>query len=209
MKLATTILLAATAVSASISAFEDNYLDVLSFDQSIVYLGDDATQKDVHTLSKWSWNDCGGNDDALKLTKIDVSPDPPQSGRNLTIDAAGIVNRYIAVRYTIICLFNLLINIQEGAYADVSVKLGYITLYHTRFDLCKEARSTSSRHDADAQIQCPVEAGERAITQNVELPSHIPPAAYTLQVRANTVDDTPLACLNFRLSFLPFLSVFD
>ncbi|EIM21420.1 hypothetical protein WALSEDRAFT_60421 [Wallemia mellicola CBS 633.66] len=187
MKLATTILLAATAVSASISAFEDNYLDVLSFDQSIVYLGDDATQKDVHTLSKWSWNDCGGNDDALKLTKIDVSPDPPQSGRNLTIDAAGIVNRYIA----------------EGAYADVSVKLGYITLYHTRFDLCKEA------HDADAQIQCPVEAGERAITQNVELPSHIPPAAYTLQVRANTVDDTPLACLNFRLSFLPFLSVFD
>lgn len=35
-----------------------------------------------------------------------------------------------------------------------------------------------TRHDADAQIQCPVEAGERAITQNVELPSHIPPGEY-------------------------------
>lgn len=139
MKLATIILLAATTVSASISASEDNYLDVLSFDQSIVYLGDDATQKDVHTLSKWSWNDCGSDDDALKLTKIDVSPDPPQSGRNLTIDAAGIVNRYIAVCYAVMSLYNPLINIQEGAYADVSVKLGYITLYHTRFDLCKEA----------------------------------------------------------------------
>lgn len=98
MKFIGLLILAATAaVTASISAFEDNYLDVFSFDQSILYLGDDTTTKDVKTLSKWSWNDCGGDDDALKLTKLDVSPDPPQSGRNLTIDAAGVVNRYISV----------------------------------------------------------------------------------------------------------------
>ncbi|TIA91255.1 hypothetical protein E3P99_01180 [Wallemia hederae] len=146
------ILAAAAAVTAMVDTSDYEYMDVLSFDQSVLYLGDDAA-KDVDVLSKWSWNDCGGDDDALKLTKLDVSPDPPQSGRNLTIDAAGVVNRYIG----------------EGAYADVAVKLGYITLYSTRYDLCKEA------HDADAQIQCPVEKGERAIKQNVELPSHIPP----------------------------------
>ncbi|TIA96460.1 hypothetical protein E3P94_03323 [Wallemia ichthyophaga] len=174
MKLKGILVLAVTApVAAFISEYDYNYLDVLSFDESVLYLGDDTTANDVKPLSKWSWSDCGDVEDALKLSKLDVSPDPPQSGRNLTIDAAGVVNRYIA----------------EGAYADVAVKLGYITLYSTRYDLCKEA------HNADAQIQCPVEKGERAIKQNIQLPSHIPPAAYTLQVRANTVDDTPLAWL--------------
>ena len=59
----------------------------------------------------------------MKLLKLKVNPDPPKSGKNLTINAIGLVNEYI----------------DNGAYADVTVKLGYITLYNTRYDLCKEA----------------------------------------------------------------------
>ena len=38
----------------------DSYLDVLNFDQSILYLGESVeNDKNFKTLSKWSWNDCG------------------------------------------------------------------------------------------------------------------------------------------------------
>lgn len=38
----------------------DSYLDVLNFDQSILYLGESIeNDKNFKTLSKWSWNDCG------------------------------------------------------------------------------------------------------------------------------------------------------
>jgi hypothetical protein len=32
---------------------------------------------------------------------------------------------------------------QEGAYADVTVKIGLIKLLHKRFDLCQEAYGSS------------------------------------------------------------------
>ena len=38
----------------------DSYLDVLNFDQSILYLGESVeNDKKFNTLSKWSWDDCG------------------------------------------------------------------------------------------------------------------------------------------------------
>lgn len=58
---------------------------------------------------------------------------------------------------------------QAGTYADVVVKLGLIKLLTRRFDVCEEAKKN------DAEIQCPVEAGEYKITQTVALPREIPP----------------------------------
>jgi hypothetical protein len=77
---------------------------------------------------------------------------------------------------------------QDGAYADVTVKLGLVKLLHKRFDICEELSK------ADAELQCPVEPGQYTITQTVELPREIPRAKFVVQTRAFTVEDEDLAC---------------
>ena len=40
------------------------------------------------------------------------------------------------------------------------------------------ADNVVNRHDANAQIQCPVEKGIHTLIQDFELPSHIPPGEH-------------------------------
>ena len=61
--------------------------------------------------------------DSVQLKSIKVSPDPPQPGKNLTVEVeADVLNE-----------------IDEGAEADVTVKLGLIKLLQKKFDVCEEA----------------------------------------------------------------------
>ncbi|KAI0280649.1 hypothetical protein BGY98DRAFT_312792 [Russula aff. rugulosa BPL654] len=77
----------------------------------------------VRTTEGWSWTDCGFPTDAIQIESISVSPDPPQPGQNLTVTVQASAQE----------------EVEEGAYADVEVKLGLIKLLHKRFDLCEEA----------------------------------------------------------------------
>ena len=76
---------------------------------------------------------------------------------------------------------------QEGAYADVTVKLGLIKVLHKEVDLCEEAYvlylilrcgsliGTLFSRSAEVDISCPVEPGTYKVKHTVELPSQIPP----------------------------------
>jgi hypothetical protein len=76
--------------------------------------------------------------------------------------------------------------LQEGAYADVSVKLGLIKILQKQFDLCDEAyvsvifavseMPTLSylRRNANTSVQCPVEQGKYEVVHTVALPREIP-----------------------------------
>lgn len=57
------------------------------------------------------------------IESITVSPDPPEPGKNLTVTVEATANEVV----------------EEGAYADVTVKLGLIKLLQKRFDVCEEA----------------------------------------------------------------------
>jgi hypothetical protein len=46
----------------------------------------------------WVWKSCGDDGDAVEVTSIQVSPDPPKPGQNLTVVASGIVKKEIKVR---------------------------------------------------------------------------------------------------------------
>lgn len=73
---------------------------------------------------------------------------------------------------------------QNGAYADVTVKLGLIKLLQKSFDLCQEAYGSSlvsfflpdllERQNSNATVQCPVEPGTYVVEQSVTLPKEIP-----------------------------------
>jgi len=142
--------------------------------------GDQKVLEDpVQTKTSWSFADCGEPNDVIQIESFIVSPDPPQPGKNLTVTVIAQANGVIA----------------DGAYADVTVKLGLVKLLNKRFDLCQEARN------ADTQVQCPVEPGPYTVVHTVALPKEIPPAKFTVAVRGYTVDEDPLMCANINADF--------
>ncbi|KAI0348481.1 hypothetical protein BDW22DRAFT_1350698 [Trametopsis cervina] len=128
---------------------------------------------------KWSWEDCGSPSDPVHIKSIDISPDPPVPGEDLTVKVIGEATS----------------TVEDGAYADVTVKVGVIKILQKEFDLCEEARN------ADADIECPVEKGTHEVVHTVTLPKEIPPAPFKVAVRGFTVDDEPLVCLNLQIDF--------
>ncbi|OCF33433.1 phosphatidylglycerol/phosphatidylinositol transfer protein [Kwoniella heveanensis BCC8398] len=141
-----------------------------------------AKDGEVRIFDSWSYVDCGLATDAVQLKSISVSPDPPVPGKNLTVSVEADVIK----------------TIDDGAYADVTVKLGLIKLLHKQFDVCEEAEN------ANATVQCPVKPGPYSVKQTVELPKEIPKAKFSVQVRGYTSDDEDMVCLDL---FVDFVSV--
>ncbi|KZV99063.1 hypothetical protein EXIGLDRAFT_641039 [Exidia glandulosa HHB12029] len=125
--------------------------------------------------------DCGAPEDAVQIQSIEISPDPPKAGENVTIIATGLVQQQL----------------NPGAYADVTVKVGLIKLLQKRFDICEEAET------ANATVQCPVDPDTYTIVQTVELPKEVPPAKFVINVRGYTDAEDPMVCLDLKLDFLP------
>lgn len=134
----------------------------------------------IRTMDSWSYVDCGLATDAIQLKSIKVSPDPPVPGKNLTVTVEG----------------DVLETIEEGAYVDVTVKLGLIKLLQKEFDVCEEARH------ANASVQCPVQPGPYTVSETVELPQEIPKAKFSVMVRGYTVDDDDMLCLDLFVDFM-------
>ncbi|KAF8078541.1 ML domain-containing protein [Lyophyllum atratum] len=132
------------------------------------------------TTEKWDWKDCGGPSDPIQVESIEVYPDPPQPGKELTVKVKGKATELI----------------EEGAYADVIVKLGLVKLLQKRFDVCDEARN------ANASVQCPVEPASYIVEQTVALPKEIPRAKFTVNIRGYTVDEDPMLCLDLHVDFM-------
>ncbi|KAN0064023.1 hypothetical protein ACQY0O_003629 [Thecaphora frezii] len=126
----------------------------------------------------WSWTDCGS--DGVIIKDIQVSPDPPRPGQNLTIHAKGSTS----------------IDIRDGSRADVVVKLGLIKLLSREFDICEEARANN------AELQCPLTPGDYELSHTVFLPREIPPAKFRVDIQAYNQDDEDLMCLKLTMDFL-------
>lgn len=129
--------------------------------------------------SGWVWNVCGSGQEGVVLHTLDVAPDPPVAGKNLTVHATGTVHT----------------DITEGTYADVVVKLGFIRLLTRRFDVCQLAE------DNNAELKCPLAPGEYEMTHTVELPREIPPAKFNVHATGKTANDEDLMCMDVVIDF--------
>lgn len=114
------------------------------------------------------------------MKSISLSPDPPKPGQDLTVTVVGTAQQ----------------RVEDGAYANVVVKLGLIRLLTKTFDVCDEARN------ANATIQCPIEQGDYTVVETVALPKEIPQAKFTVNVNGYTVDDDDMLCLNLNVDFM-------
>ncbi|KAF8168022.1 ML domain-containing protein [Crassisporium funariophilum] len=134
----------------------------------------------VHTTDSWGWAVCGDSTDPVQIQSIQVKPDPPQPGQDLTVIVTGKASSAIT----------------EGAYADVIVKLGLVKLLTKQFDVCEEARN------ANASVQCPVEPGQYTVEHTVALPREIPKARFNVHVQGYTAEDEDMLCLDLKVDFM-------
>ncbi|KAK3180440.1 hypothetical protein K4F52_008168 [Lecanicillium sp. MT-2017a] len=131
------------------------------------------------SAESWSYEDCGAPDDVLQLESISVKPDPPVPGKDVAITVTGTVRDTIA----------------DGAYVDLTVKLGLIKILKKELDICEEARK------ANSTVQCPVVPGKYTVTHTISLSRNIPWARYKIDVGGYTVDDDPLLCAQISVDF--------
>ena len=76
--------------------------------------------------------------------------DPSCRGKVLTIEAKG----------------NFTKKVEDGAYLNLSVKYGLITLINQQEDLCEQMKNVDE--------ECPLD-GAKTVTKDVKLPEQIPP----------------------------------
>jgi hypothetical protein len=157
--------------------------NVPRFDQSV--FADDPL--DVPGQSPLKFCEADRAKDIITIEEVILSPNPPQAGATLTIEASGIVKE----------------DITDGAYVKLQVKYGYIKLLDTQADLCEEIKNVD--------LECPIEKGKISITKEVELPKEIPPGKYTVQADVYTKDDDHITCLTATVFFgrkaIPFLDL--
>ncbi|KAK7415323.1 Phosphatidylglycerol/phosphatidylinositol transfer protein [Neonectria punicea] len=115
--------------------------------------------------------------DLIKIDSVDLSPNPPQPGKELIIKASGTVKQ----------------TIEEGAYVLLTVKYGLIRLISTKADLCEQI--------GNVDLECPVKAGKLEISKSVDLPAEIPPGKYTVLADVFTAEDVQITCLTATVQF--------
>ncbi|KAJ7055694.1 ML domain-containing protein [Mycena amicta] len=167
----------AALLLASLASF------AVALPESQVALGRPA----VAAPDTWEYVDCGDPADSVEIQSITVSPDPPKIGEDLTVTIVANVKE----------------TIEEGATADVLVKVGRIKLLERTFDLCEEARN------ANASVSCPVEPGLHTIEQTVALPKEVPKLKYVISVRGFTVEEESMACVDLTVQFRPFFQFWE
>lgn len=143
--------------------------------------------KDLHPLDKvqsnaWSWEWCDDVDAEsylVRVNSVELQPDPPVMGQNLTFHGAGSLSGRVA----------------QGSYVDVNVYLGFLRLYAERMDLCEVLRENH------VEVQCPMEPGQYNITHVIEMPkTRVPPIPFRFRVLGISQDKQKIACINGRIT---------
>ncbi|CEG78597.1 hypothetical protein RMATCC62417_13176 [Rhizopus microsporus] len=127
--------------------------------------------------------DCSVGNEPFQLESIEPLPEYVKPGENVTVIVKGTVTE----------------KIEDGAYAEVVVKLGLVKLLHKTFDICEELKNNRD----NVNIQCPIEKGPIEIKATAGLPREIPRAKFVVAARAFTANDDDLACVNLSVDFRP------
>lgn len=121
---------------------------------------------------------CSSDDKAiLTIDHVDLSPNPPEAGKNLTIEAKGTLSE----------------DIEDGAKVHLQVKYGLIRLINQEADLCKQVEHVN--------LECPLKHGTTNITKTVDIPKQIPPGKYTVTADVFTKDGDKITCLTASVNF--------
>ncbi|KAI0899675.1 phosphatidylinositol/phosphatidylglycerol transfer protein [Annulohypoxylon nitens] len=141
----------------------------------------DVVAKDAQKVpgeSPLEFCDTDHSKDIIKIESVDLSPNPPETGSELVIEATGTVYEPIT----------------EGATVNLVVKYGLIRLISTTASLCEQIENVD--------LKCPIEKGVLSITKSVEIPKEVPPGTYNVYAEVVNADGkTPITCLQATVKF--------
>ncbi|KAL6936500.1 related to Phosphatidylglycerol/phosphatidylinositol transfer protein [Hanseniaspora guilliermondii] len=116
----------------------------------------------------------------LDIQSLIMEPQPPRIGENLVMSATGLISD----------------TIQEGAYIEVTVKLGLIQILKKNFDLCELLYENKD----DLGLECPVSPGTYKLLKEVEIPPQAPAGKYIVLVRAFNGDEQKIGCVTGEIT---------
>ena len=126
-----------------------------------------------------SWTDCSSPDALFHLEALSLSPDPPQRSSPLTVHLRG----YLKERLT-------------GGVLNYTASFGGLQLVKGSEDGC-----TLLAKEDQSLPQCPIEAGLIEVTHTAQLPWHVPPGRYLIDVTVERKDDhRQVICLKLDVS---------
>lgn len=158
--------LLATSASARSTSFFGSSADIAPLDEQYAVPGDNPLEHCADPA-----------DDILTIKSVDLEPNPPQAGKNLTITAEGLLSE----------------DIEDGAKVHLEVKYGLIKIISQNADLCETA--------ANVDLECPLKKGPLKLTKVVELPSAIPPGKYSVLADVISKDEDKITCLKAAVTF--------
>ncbi|CAC37423.1 Phosphatidylglycerol/phosphatidylinositol transfer protein [Schizosaccharomyces pombe] len=120
-------------------------------------------------------------DDHVVVDYINLIPNPPAAGKNLTIETE----------------INVGTTVLNGSYVDIQVKYGFVRIVNERLDICDKAYEL-------AAVECPVEPGIITKQATISLPWAIPPGRYHVLATAYNADGEQLTCVSASVSFSHF-----
>jgi len=113
----------------------------------------------------------------LDIDYVNLSPNPPIPGQNLTITASGTFSK----------------DVEPGATVALVVKYGLITIVRTVADLCDQI--------GNVDLSCPLKKGPMNATKEVAIPKQVPKGKYTVTADVMTQDEEKVTCLNAVVFF--------
>ena len=121
---------------------------------------------------------CGADTDDFQISELNVSPDPPVMGQNVTVSAAGTLKTDIT-----------------GGSVTLEVYLhtfvGKIRVVNKKENICQSVGSIPN--------PCPIKAGPYSKTITEMVPHEkIPSGTYSGQVRGDDQDGKQIACIAFE-----------
>ena len=100
------------------------------------------------------------------------------SGQTLTVTAKG----------------TLTADVTDGAYVQLQVKYGLITIIRQKADLCDTVENVN--------LECPLHKDkETSLSKDVDLPKEIPPGKYTVVADVLTKEGDKITCLTATVEF--------
>jgi hypothetical protein len=139
-------------------------------------------------MANWSYTDAGSSYDVLQIQDLTSIPDSVKPGSEWRADIRAVAHD----------------EIKDGAYLEITVKLGLIKLLHKQYDLFEKLRADTAKDGWSLTLETgdagePIRKGDVRMTLAVQLPREIPNARFAIAVRARTVDDDDLAALDFKV----------
>jgi len=153
---------------------------VTSFSLS-VSAGDQKTLTDDKAISVPGENPltfCADPKDyILTIDNVDLDPNPPTPGSNLTIVASGTFSQ----------------DVEAGAKVFLQVKYGLISLIKQEADLCDQI--------SNVDLTCPLKKGPMELTKSIAIPKQVPKGMYTVLADVYTNEGDKVTCLQSTVRF--------